>query len=149
MKRLWWNAAVQGNAGKLKTLLEREEEEDVNSRDRYGQTALMIVSRNGHIDAARVLINAHADLDCTRKVRTFRADACYHQWARGNRPALDRSRRRHRHYRNGSPRFCRQKCARPCECQRSRGNCRPLESQSRVMLLIDCEIIKKQRSRFI
>ncbi len=66
MKRLWWNAAIQGNASKLKTMLEREEE-DVNSRDRYGQTALMIVSRSGHFDAARVLINAHADLDCTAK----------------------------------------------------------------------------------
>lgn len=66
MKRTWWNAAVLGDADALSAMLESGEE-DVNSRDRYGQTALMMVAYSGHIEAARVLINAHADLDHTAK----------------------------------------------------------------------------------
>ena len=49
----------------LRELIDRGS--DVNSLDRYGQTALMLVARNGHLEAARVLVEAGADLDRTAK----------------------------------------------------------------------------------
>ncbi|MGR9087260.1 MAG: ankyrin repeat domain-containing protein [Gammaproteobacteria bacterium] len=66
MKRAWRNAAVRGDANTLLAMLGKGDE-NVNSRDRHGQTALMIAARNGHIEAARVLINSHADLDHAAK----------------------------------------------------------------------------------
>jgi ankyrin repeat protein len=49
----------------LRQLIDRGS--DVDSRDRYGQTALMLVARNGYLEAARVLVGAGADLDRTAK----------------------------------------------------------------------------------
>jgi ankyrin repeat protein len=40
---------------------------DVDARDRYGQTALMLTAANGQLDAVRVLIGAGAALDRTAK----------------------------------------------------------------------------------
>jgi uncharacterized protein len=49
----------------LRELIDRGS--DVNSLDRYGQTVLILVARNGHLEAARVLVEAGADLDRTAK----------------------------------------------------------------------------------
>ena len=65
MKRAWQDAAEQGDATTLGAMLEAGE--DVNSRDRHGQTALMLAARNGQLAAARVLVDAGADLDHTAK----------------------------------------------------------------------------------
>jgi len=40
---------------------------DVDARDRYGQTALMLAARNGHLASVRVLLEHGAELDSTAK----------------------------------------------------------------------------------
>jgi ankyrin repeat protein len=40
---------------------------DVNTRDRYGQTALMLAAHRGHLPVVEVLVAAGADLDVTAK----------------------------------------------------------------------------------
>jgi ankyrin repeat protein len=65
VKREWQDAAQCGDAGVLADLIDRGF--DIDSRDRFGQTALMLAARNGHPDAARVLVKAGADLDRTAK----------------------------------------------------------------------------------
>ncbi len=67
MKRAWQDAAQQGDAAALRTLLEAGE--DVDSLDRYGQTALMLAAVRGHVAAVEVLIEAGARLDHTAKYR--------------------------------------------------------------------------------
>lgn len=66
MKQKWRDAADRGDAKELRAILDLGDEE-VNSLDRHGQTALMIVALRGHVEAARVLIKAQADLDHTAK----------------------------------------------------------------------------------
>ncbi len=65
MKRKWQEAAKRGDASTLSAMLEAGEY--VDARDRYGQTALMLVALHGHVAAARVLVEAGADLDHTAK----------------------------------------------------------------------------------
>lgn len=61
MKRGWQNAVECGDAATLGALLERGD--DVDSRDRYGQTALMLAARSGHGEVVEVLLTHGADLD--------------------------------------------------------------------------------------
>ena len=61
MKREWQNAVERGDAAALGALLERGD--DVDSRDRYGQTALMLAARSGHDEVVEVLVAHGADLD--------------------------------------------------------------------------------------
>lgn len=65
MKLAWQAAAERGDAAVLRRLIDRGEE--IDSLDRYGQTALMLAARNGHLQAVRVLVEAGADLDRTAK----------------------------------------------------------------------------------
>jgi ankyrin repeat protein len=65
VRRDWQEAAERGDASTLTRLLDLGE--NVNSLDRFGQTALMLASRNGHTEAVRVLLESGADLDCTAK----------------------------------------------------------------------------------
>jgi ankyrin repeat protein len=65
MKRAWQEAAERGDAGALRGMI--GEGADVDSLDRYGQTALMLAARRGHLDVVRALIEAGADLDRTAK----------------------------------------------------------------------------------
>lgn len=67
MRPEWQRAAERGDAAALQSLLETGEE--VDSLDRYGQTALMLAARNGHLEAVRILVGAGADLDRTAKYR--------------------------------------------------------------------------------
>jgi ankyrin repeat protein len=67
MKRAWQNAAEGGDADALRAMLEAGE--DVDSLDRYGQTALMLAARSGHVAAVEVLVEAGAQLDHTAKYR--------------------------------------------------------------------------------
>ena len=61
MRRGWQNAVERGDAAALGVYLARGD--DVDSRDRYGQTALMLVARLGHYEAVEVLIAHGADLN--------------------------------------------------------------------------------------
>ena len=65
MTRDWQEAAKRGDAATLRRLLGQGE--DVDSLDRFGQTALMLSARNGHVEAVRALIDSGAKLDHTAK----------------------------------------------------------------------------------
>lgn len=67
MKRELREAAERGDTAALRALLAAGEE--VDARDRHGQTALMLAARNGHAPAVRVLVAAGAELDHTAKYR--------------------------------------------------------------------------------
>jgi ankyrin repeat protein len=67
LKRDWQDAAERGDAAALRRLLGLGE--DVDSLDRFGQTALMRAARNGHVEAVRVLVDSGANLDHTAKYR--------------------------------------------------------------------------------
>jgi len=61
----WQRAAEIGDALRLAEMLEAGAE--IDTLDRYGQTALMLAARNGHYEAVSVLVDADADLDHTAK----------------------------------------------------------------------------------
>lgn len=65
MKLEWQDAVDRGDSAVLRDLVDRGVA--VDSLDRYGQTALMLAARNGHLEAVRVLVEAGADLDRTAK----------------------------------------------------------------------------------
>ncbi len=61
----WENAALDGDLSALSAQLAAGA--DVNALDRYGQSALMLAARAGHIEAVQFLIRANAALDITAK----------------------------------------------------------------------------------
>jgi len=61
LKREWQIAVERGDAATLDVLLEQRDHLD--SRDRYGQTALMLAAINDHAEIVRLLIAAGADTD--------------------------------------------------------------------------------------
>lgn len=65
MDEAWRKAALAGDAGTLDRLLESGA--DIDARDGYGQTALMLATPRGHEAVVRRLIEAGADLDVTAK----------------------------------------------------------------------------------
>lgn len=65
MNDAWEQAAARGDASSLSAQLSRGA--DVDARDRFGQTSLMLAARRGHLDGVRVLVEAGADLDVTAK----------------------------------------------------------------------------------
>jgi ankyrin repeat protein len=65
LKREWQTAVERGDAAALAEMLAQGE--SVDSRDRYGQTALMLAARAGHDEAVEVLLAHGADLDCAAK----------------------------------------------------------------------------------
>jgi ankyrin repeat protein len=67
LKPAWRTAALNGDAAVLRAMLEQGE--DVNARDQYGQTALMLAARLGHLEATQTLVDAGADLNHTAKYR--------------------------------------------------------------------------------
>jgi ankyrin repeat protein len=67
MTQAWRTAALTGDVTELRTRLEAGQ--DVDARDQYGQTALMLAARLGHLEAVRALVEAGADLDHTAKYR--------------------------------------------------------------------------------
>ena len=61
-----WKDAVQGaDLKKLASLIDAGV--DVNGKDRFGQTALMLAARDGNIDVVRLLVKHDAKLDTTAK----------------------------------------------------------------------------------
>lgn len=65
MKSDFRTAARTGDTDQLRTLLDGGC--DVDSRDRYGQTGLMLAAAYGHADAVRLLIQRGADLNSRAK----------------------------------------------------------------------------------
>lgn len=61
----WQNAAKTGHVSALARLLDSGV--DINCRDRYGQTALMLASVHGHDEAVRFLLDRNANPDATAK----------------------------------------------------------------------------------
>ena len=65
MRDDWRKAAIEGDSEAIERLLAKEL--DVNSRDRYGQTALMLAALNGRDAIVRILLENGADIDVTAK----------------------------------------------------------------------------------
>ena len=65
MKVAWESAVQSGDHEAVRALLQSGA--NVNARDRYGQTALMLAAHKGHADVVTVLIEHGADLDVTAK----------------------------------------------------------------------------------
>lgn len=61
----WENANARGDLVAVRGLLDRGV--DINRRDRYGQTALMLAARAGHREVVEVLIEHRAELNVTAK----------------------------------------------------------------------------------
>jgi ankyrin repeat protein len=62
---VWHRAVVGGDLSGARQLLAAGV--DVNARDRYGQTALMLAAHRGHAALVTALIDAGAALDVTAK----------------------------------------------------------------------------------
>ena len=65
MKPEWEKAARRGDAAALASQIAAGA--DLDSRDRFGQSALMLAAVGGHLAAVRVLIDAGANLDVSAK----------------------------------------------------------------------------------
>jgi ankyrin repeat protein len=65
MRPAFRGAARYGDLERLRALLDTGS--DVNVRDRYHQTGLMLAAQGGHTEAVRLLIERGADLDVAAK----------------------------------------------------------------------------------
>ena len=67
MRDDWRKAALEGDLAVIDSLL--REGIDIDSKDRYGQTALMLAARHGHEQMVQLLLKKEAALDVTAKYR--------------------------------------------------------------------------------
>ncbi len=65
MDAVWERAVKRGDVERVRQLLRSGA--DVNARDRYGQTALMLAAHRGHREMVDTLIQSGADLNVTAK----------------------------------------------------------------------------------
>jgi ankyrin repeat protein len=65
MNAAWEDAVRRGDVEAIRAMLRAGT--DVNARDRYGQTALMLAAHRGHGDIVEFLVRSGADLDVTAK----------------------------------------------------------------------------------
>jgi ankyrin repeat protein len=65
MDQAWTDAAKTGDVDAARRMVDARV--DVNAKDRYGQTALMLAARHGHAALAEFLITHGADLNVTAK----------------------------------------------------------------------------------
>ncbi len=65
MQEEWEKAVRNGDASMIEKLV--DEGAEINARDRYSQTALMLASQHGHIDIVRLLVDRGADLNVRAK----------------------------------------------------------------------------------
>lgn len=65
MRTEWLEAVIDGDANLIERLL--MEGQDIDSLDRYGQTALMLAAVRGHKAVVELLLAHHAKLDVTAK----------------------------------------------------------------------------------
>ena len=65
MRTDWLKAAINGDINLIERLL--MEGQEIDSRDRYGQTALMLAAVHGHKGLVDLLLAHHAESDVTAK----------------------------------------------------------------------------------
>jgi uncharacterized protein len=65
MNPAWKSAIRRGDMAAIQELLATGA--DVNAKDRYGQTGVMLAGRDGHFEIIKVLIEHGADLNVTAK----------------------------------------------------------------------------------
>jgi ankyrin repeat protein len=65
MRNDWRKAAIGGDSGEIARLI--EDGADIDARDRYGQTALMLAACRGRGEAVRLLLMRGAAPDVTAK----------------------------------------------------------------------------------
>jgi ankyrin repeat protein len=65
MDTAWERAVTHGDVEGVRELITAGA--DVNARNRYGQTALMLAAHHGHLQVAEALVEAGADLNVTAK----------------------------------------------------------------------------------
>ncbi len=65
MRKQWRDAAIGGATGLIKKML--AEAQEIDNRDRYGQTALMLSAMHGRAAAVDLLVENGADLNVTAK----------------------------------------------------------------------------------
>ena len=65
METAWESAVTQGDVETVRALLRAGS--DVNARDRYGQTALMLAAHRGFREMVELLVEGGADLNVTAK----------------------------------------------------------------------------------
>jgi ankyrin repeat protein len=67
MSKGWQQATRSGDIAQMRALLAAGQ--NINERDKHGQTALMNAARSGQEDVVRLLIDAGADLNVTAKYK--------------------------------------------------------------------------------
>src|SRR5437667_9004369 len=65
MEAAWERAATHGDVEGVQELLAAGA--DVNARNRYGQTALMLAAHHGHLQVVEALVEAVTDLNAAAK----------------------------------------------------------------------------------
>lgn len=65
MNKKWQEATRRGDVEQVRLLLAHRE--NIDAKDKYGQTALMIATHAGHVELVRLLLERGADLDITAK----------------------------------------------------------------------------------
>jgi uncharacterized protein len=65
MDETWERAVTDSDIETVRRLLRAGV--DINSRDKYGQTALMLAAHHGHSEVVEELVNAGANLNATAK----------------------------------------------------------------------------------
>ena len=66
MEAIWEDAIKQGDVETIRALL-RQSVDDIDARNRYGQTALMLAAHAGNLDIVETLIEHGANLNVTAK----------------------------------------------------------------------------------
>ncbi len=65
MTKEWEEAVHRADVKKIVSLINAGV--DINDKDRFGQTGLMLAARNGHLDLVRLFVKHGAGLDTTAK----------------------------------------------------------------------------------
>jgi ankyrin repeat protein len=65
MRKDWRDAALSGNCARLEAVL--ADGGDIDAKDKFGQTALMLAARHGQAGIVEILLGAGAQLDVTAK----------------------------------------------------------------------------------